>query len=193
MSAFALSQLLIGIAFFVDFASFQFKQQRHVLMCLAVAASLIGLHFFLLQLYTAAVLGFLASARFITAIFSNSRKLYALFMGLVLLNGLLTWSGLLTALATLGALLSTTGAFASTDRDFRRIMMLASLLWIVHNLLARTPAAVGLEVVFLGSNLLAYYRFYLRGGSSTVDPPSPLAGEELVEQDHGNGAGQDSR
>ena len=142
MSAFTLSQVLIGVTFFLDFAAFQFKQQRHVLLCLALAASLIGLHFLLLQVYTGAVLGFLASARFVTAMFSSSRKPYALFMGLVLLTGLLTWSGLLTALATLGALLSTTAAFAPADKDFRRIMMLASLVWIVHNVLAGTPAAV---------------------------------------------------
>jgi len=45
VTAFALSQLLIGVAFLMDFASFQFKQQRHVLVCLAIAASLIGMHF----------------------------------------------------------------------------------------------------------------------------------------------------
>ena len=64
MSPFELSQLIIGIAFIADMASFQFKQQRHVLMCLAVAACLIGAHFLVLQVYTAAVLGFLAAARF---------------------------------------------------------------------------------------------------------------------------------
>lgn len=163
MSPFELSQLIIGIAFLADMASFQFKQKRHVLMCLAVAASLIGAHFFVLQVYTAAVLGFLAAARFITAMFSNSRQLYVLFMGLVLLNGVLTWAGVLTALSTCGALISTTGAFASNDKDFRRIMMVASLVWILHNVLAVTPAAVALEIVFLGSNLLGYYRFYVRG------------------------------
>jgi hypothetical protein len=163
VTAFELSQVIIGVAFLADMASFQFRQQRHVLMCLAVAASLIGAHFFVLQVYTAAVLGFLAAARFITAIFSNSKQFYALFMGLVLLNGVLTWGGLLTLLSTLGALISTTGAFASNDRNFRRIMMLASLVWVLHNVLAATPAAVALEVVFLGSNILGYYRFYVRG------------------------------
>jgi hypothetical protein len=169
VTAFVLSQLLIGAAFVFDFASFQFRHQRHVLACLAVAAGLIGLHFLVLQYYTAAVLGFLASARFITAMFSSSRKLYSLFMGLVLLNALVTWAGLMTALATLGALLSTTAAFATRDRDFRRIMMLASLFWVVHNALAQTPAAVLLEAVFLCSNLLGYYRFYLRGGGRGFD------------------------
>ena len=169
MSAFALSQLFIGVTFFVDLASFQFKQQRHVLMCLAVAASMIGVHFLLLQVYTAAVLGFLASARFVTAIFTSSGKLYALFIALVLLNGVVTWSGLLSALGTLGALLSTTAAFSASDKRFRLIMMLASLVWIVHNVLAATPAAILLEVVFLGSNLLGYYRYYLHVTHSGTD------------------------
>ena len=53
-------------------------------------------------------------------------------------------------------------AFASTDKTFRRLMMIASVVWLGHNLLAGSPAALILEAVFLGSNLVAYYRFYLR-------------------------------
>jgi hypothetical protein len=42
------------------------------------------------------------------------------------------------------------------------MMMVSSLVWIVHNILAFTPAAVVLETFFLGSNVFAYYRFYIR-------------------------------
>ena len=174
MSAFALSQLLIGVAFVIDMASFQFRQKRHVLMCLAFAASLIGTHFLLLEIYTAAVLGFVAAARFITALFTQSRRLYLVFVAAVLINAWFTWAGLLSALGTLGALLSTTAAFSGTDQRFRLVMMASSIIWVLHNSLAGSPAALALECVFLGSNMVGYYRFYLRPGrAQVVDSPKP--------------------
>ncbi len=63
---------------------------------------------------------------------------------------------------TLGSLLSTMAAFLAADRAFRLWMMASSVIWIVHNIIAATPAAVILETFFLGSNVVAYYRFYVR-------------------------------
>jgi len=162
VSDFALSQALIGVAFFVDLASFQFRKRRYVLACLSTAAFLIGLHFWLLETWTAAVLGFIAAVRFLTAMFTSSKRLLVLFLAAVLINAVYSYAGLLTVLATLGSLLSTTAAFLAHDRSFRLCMMAASVIWIVHNVLAATPAAVVLETFFLGSNLVGYYRFYIR-------------------------------
>lgn len=160
MSDFVLSQILIGIVFFVDLASFQFRHRSHVLLCLAIAGFLIGVHFWLLEAHTAAILGWIASLRFLTAIFSRSRWLLLLFLSAVLLNAAFTWAGVLTLLAAGGSLLSTTASFLARDREFRLLMMCSSLVWIAHNVLAVTPAAVILESFFLGSNILGYYRFY---------------------------------
>jgi len=41
-------------------------------------------------------------------------------------------------------------------------MMIGTLVWIGHNALAGSPAAAVLETFFLGSNLVGYYRYYLR-------------------------------
>ena len=163
MSAFVLSQLLIGVAFLIDLASFQFRERCYVLMCLAAAACLIGVHFWLLDAYTAAFLGFLAALRFITALFSRSPLLLMLFLGVVLVNAVLTWVGVMSLLATVGSLISTTAAFLHSDRGFRIMMMIASLFWIAHNAVAQSPAAIALESFFLLSNLVGYYRHHLRG------------------------------
>ena len=53
MSDFVLSQVLIGVVFVIDLASFQFRNRRHVLACLSTAAFLIGVHFVLLETWTA--------------------------------------------------------------------------------------------------------------------------------------------
>jgi hypothetical protein len=162
MSDFVLSQALIGVVFFIDLASFQFRDRRRVLICLGTAALLIGVHFWLLEAWTAAIAGFIAAARFLTAIFTSSKRLLGFFLLAVLVNAAWSYAGLLTILATLGSLLSTTAAFLAADRAFRQMMMVSSLVWIVHNILAFTPAAVVLETFFLGSNVFAYYRFYIR-------------------------------
>ena len=151
------------MAFAIDLASFQFRQRRYVLVCLACAACLIGIHFWLLGAYTAAFLGILAAARFVTAIFSRSRVLLALFLGAVLVNSVLTWVGLLSLLATVGSLISTTAAFLHSDRGLRILMMISSVFWVAHNMVAQSPAAIALESFFLLSNLVGYYRHYSRG------------------------------
>ncbi len=162
MSAFLLSQLLVGVAFFFDLASFQFREKRKVLGCLVFSALLLGAHFYLVEAYTAAVLGFIAAARFLTAMFSSSRWLLALFLGLVFGNAALSFAGVTTVLATVGAAVTTTASFLASDRRFRELMALGIVIWIVHNALVGSPGAVVLETFFLGSNLVGYYRFYLR-------------------------------
>ena len=162
MSDFLLSQLLIGVVFCFDMASFQFREKRHVLSCLVFSALLLGVHFALLEAQTAAVLGFIAAARFFVAIFSHARWLLYLFLSLVMINGILSYVGLLTVLATAGGLITTTAAFMPTDRQFRQYMMAGTVVWIGHNALAGSPGAVVLEMFFFGSNLVGYYRYYLR-------------------------------
>lgn len=49
MSAFLLSQILIGIAFIGDIASFQFKKRQVTLALFAFSAYLISTHYFLLD------------------------------------------------------------------------------------------------------------------------------------------------
>ena len=89
-------------------------------------------------------------------------SLLYLFLSLVIANAILSYTGLLTLLATAGALITTTAAFLSTDRQFREYMMIGTVVWIAHNALAGSPGAVVLEIFFLGSNLVGYYRYYLR-------------------------------
>jgi hypothetical protein len=162
VSDFALSQLLVAVVLCFDVASFQFRDKRKVLACLTVSATLLGVHFYLVEAYTASALGFIAALRFAIAIFSHARWLLAVFITLVLVNGVISFAGWITVLATVGALITTTASFLASDQKFRQFMMLGTVVWIAHNAVAGSPAAVLLETIFLGSNLWGYYRFYLR-------------------------------
>ena len=167
MSNFLLSQLLVGVVLVFDLASFQFRDKRHVLGCLVFSAFFMGWHFYLVEAYTAAALGFIAAARFMTAIFTHSRWLLGLFLSLVFANAIWSYVGLITILATTGATITTTASFLANDRHFRELMMLGIAVWIVHNVLVGSPGAVALESLFLASNMLGYYRFYIRDTASS--------------------------
>ena len=166
MSTFALSQLLVGIAFVFSVCSFQFSDQRVVRAGLTLATSALAAHFWLLDLHTAAVAAAIAGLRFFIAIFWRNNRLFYIFITLVLINAVVTYTGLLTILASVGTSFATWAAFRHSDREFRVYMMCASAVMICHNLLAVTPAAVAFEGFFLCSNLIAYYRLYFKRNQS---------------------------
>jgi hypothetical protein len=157
-----LSQILIGIAFCFDLASFQFRDKNKVLVSLACASVFIALHFWLLQAHTAAVITIIAALRFLTATVTRSTLLMFVYLSLILGSALATYAGLLTILVTVSSCLSTWGAFRASDKRFRQVMMITATIMIVHNTLAQTPAGVLLELFFLGSNLVGYYRYYVK-------------------------------
>ena len=159
MSTFVWSQVLIAVAIVFDLASFQFKQRQKILGCLFLAGLLIAGHFVLLQQWTAAALMLLASIRYLSSIFSTSKRLMRLFLTASLLITTVTFSGLLSLLSFTGSLFQTTAAFSNNDQKLRQLMLLGTTLWLLHNTLAGSPAAVVMELVFITSNLIGYYRY----------------------------------
>lgn len=162
MSAFTLSQVLVGFAFAFSICAFQFSDQRTVRAGLVLATSALAAHFWLLDLHTAAIAAAIAGLRFFIAIFWRNNRLFYFFITLVLINAVVTYTGLLTILASVGTSFATWAAFRHSDREFRVYMMCASAVMICHNLLAVTPAAVAFEGFFLCSNVIAYYRMYFK-------------------------------
>ena len=162
MTDFMLSQVLIGVAFCLDLASFQFRSKYKVLLCLTCATSLIACHFWLLEATSAALIAAICAVRFLSAAATRSGWLMLVFLVLIVGSAYFTYAGALTILVTTASCVSTWGAFRATDKLFRQIMMVSAVLMMVHNGLANSPAGVLLEIFFFSSNALAYYRFYLR-------------------------------
>lgn len=162
MSAFLLSQLLVAIAFCFDVASMQLRKKNQVLACLSIACVLLAWHFYLIDAHTAALAFVISAMRFMVSVFTRSLWAMAFFMGLIVAATLYSYAGVLSLMVATSSLLSTWAAFRASDRHFRLVLLVCASILIVHNVLAGTPAAVVLELFFVASNLLAYYRFYLR-------------------------------
>ena len=74
----------------------------------------------------------------------------------------LTFTGWLSLLSCTAVLLSTVASFSEDDRRMRLAFMCAACLWIVHNGIIGSPVAMANDALFLGSNLIGYYRFHIR-------------------------------
>lgn len=160
MSVFAISQGLIAVAIIFDLISFQFKQRQKIVACLCVSGILISGHFYLLEQWTAAMLMLLASVRYLVTIFSHSKPWMILFLAASLLVTLVTFSGFLSLISFAGSATQTCAAFCQSDRRLRQLMLIGTSIWLLNNALIGSPTAVLMELLFIGSNLLGYYRYY---------------------------------
>ena len=162
MSVFFISQVLVGIAILFDLMSFQFKERKKIVACLFAAGVLISSHFILLEQWTAASLMVIATTRYLISIFSTSPKLKWLFCGSSIVATAVTFSGLVSIISCLGSLFQTVAAFTKEDKRLRELMIVGTSFWLLHNYLIGSPTAVLMEVLFISSNLIGYYRYYVK-------------------------------
>lgn len=173
ISAFLLSQILIGVAFLFDLASFQFKKREVSLVCFAIAASFIATHFYILGALSAAAVVALSATRFTVSIFTTDYRLKYVFLTLIILAGIATYEVPYDLLIIFAGCLVTFAVFQPNEKLMRQLMAPASMSAIIFNVIIFSPAGVLLETFFLGSNLLSYWRFYIKKQPETKD----LAGE----------------
>ena len=161
MSLFFLSQVLVGIAICTDILSFQFKAKTRIVACLLVSCTLISVHFMLLGHWTAACLGLLAATRFTVSLFSTSKKLMVLFVLTTIVLAAATYQSHLSILACTGGIFGTVASFCKEDKQLRQLMLIGTSFWLIHNVLAGSPGAVIMEALFIGSNVVGYFRYYI--------------------------------
>jgi len=162
MSPFLLSQILVGVAFICDLVSFQFRDRRSILACLIAATSLLAAHYFLLDNPSAGFLMLVGVLRFSVAYFSKDPRWIWVFVGIALCVLLATYQTLVNGLAFVALVLVSIASFQATDKKLRVWMMSGTSVWLLHNILIGSPAAVILEAFLLGSNLTGYWRYYLK-------------------------------
>lgn len=175
VSPFLLSQVLVGIAFALGIASFQFKARRSVLLCLTLLTVFNSSHFFLLGRPGPAALLVLTGARYVTSVVTVNRKGMYFFLALSVGAFLATYHSPLSLLALAAVCFGTYGSFQPSDRTLRIFIMLGNSTWLLHNILAATPVAALMEASFLTSNVLGYWRFHgpRRAPGLAPSPPDP--------------------
>ncbi len=155
---FLASQLLALLAFAAGIWAFQLKQRQPMLLCWFVSAALNASHFVVLgQLAAGLFVGFTA-VRFLVAAYYPKPVLMWLFLVWSTLLLWLTYQNPLQLLPFFAAIVGTIGSFHSKVLWVRSCMAIGACTWIAHNILVGSPVAVAMELAFLASNLLGFWR-----------------------------------
>ena len=162
MSVFVISQLLVGVALIFDILSFQFKNRKYILHSIAVACFFMAVHFLLLGQWTATVLMAVSCVRYTVSGYTTERRWMYFFSAVAVVGTVWTYAGLVSLLSFGATFVLTVAAFSKTDKRLREITFFGVALWIAHNIVVWSPSAIGLESFFLLSNIVGYYRYYIR-------------------------------
>lgn len=162
LNAFWISQILIGFALICDCISWQCKNRKTILVWLMGASSLIATHFWVLGETTASLIVYLSTLRFFISIFSTHRYWLYAFLAAVFLIGITTYTKTTDLLVMLASSFTTYASFQPHDKKLRQWMMVGTSLWIGYDIIIFSPGAALLESIFLISNLVGYWRFYIR-------------------------------
>ncbi|MGV2986583.1 YgjV family protein [Vibrio sp. E150_011] len=162
MSFFIASQILVGIAALCDVISFQFKSRHKLLLTLFISALFIAAHFALLEEWTAACLLIVGACRYLAGIFTSDPRMKWLFYSATLLGTAVTFSGLTSILSCIGSLFHTKASFSHNDKIMRWLMVIGTVVWGIHDVIVGSPVAVLLDVLFILSSVVGYYRIHIK-------------------------------
>lgn len=161
MSYFVLSQILVAIAIVFDLMSFQFKDRRKIVFSLFIAGLLISTHFLLLEQWAAAGLMAIASIRYLTSFFTTSKKWMTVFILSSVGITILTYAAVTNLISCIGSIIQTGAAFCENDKKLRQLMIVGTSFWLIHNYMVGSPVAVVMELLFIASNIIGYFRHYI--------------------------------
>jgi Bacterial inner membrane protein len=161
VSGFILSQICAFIALISDMCSFQVKQKHHILIFFIVSMFFVILQYFFLTLYTAAGLMCIGLVRHCVAYFSSWKGWLVVFSLLYTLAAWYFFDDMKDIWIYLAGMIITFAVFQKQDKYLRIGMFFGTLCVIIYNILVFSPIGILMESVFLVSNMVWYYRFYL--------------------------------
>jgi len=159
---FFISQIAMFLAMGFDFLSLQFKKRKHIYATLVISASLISIHYFLLGKITAGIIVFFSVLRFITCYFTTNKKYLIMFIILNTLTLIFTYTEIYDLIIYAGLFIFIIGNFQKDDKLMRKQMMVGTFLIIIYNAVIFSPMGVIAETSFLISNIIGYYRHYIK-------------------------------
>jgi len=163
---FVISQIAMLIAIVFDFLSLQYKKREQTFLCLIVSASLISAHYFLLNKTAAGIIVLISVLRFVTCYFTTNKKYIYLFVGLNTISLFFTYKELFDLIIYIGIIIIIVGNFQANNKLMRKLMMVGTAIIILYNTIIFSPMGIVAEGLFLTSNFIGYYRYYLRNKKS---------------------------
>jgi len=119
-----------------------------------------GTHFLLLGTFSAGLVTYLTGTRWFASIYTQKKIAEVFFIILIVVFGFWRTETIIGVLPIVAGILGTLAAFTSRDRHTRVYLIVAIILWVIHNIVVFTPVGLVSSVFFLISNMIGYERFY---------------------------------
>ena len=169
---FIISQIVVSIAMGFDFISLQFKKREYTFLCLIVSASLISVHYFLLNKTATGVIVFISVLRFITCYFTTNKKYLFIFIALNTISLFFTYKDVTDLIIYIGLVIFIIGNFQEDNKLMRKLMMGGTSIIVLYNAIIFSPMGVVTEGSFLISNFIGYWRHYIRNNKKITKVPN---------------------
>ncbi|MDO7085675.1 YgjV family protein [Pseudocolwellia sp. AS88] len=161
MPDFLLSQLLVSFTLAIECFAMQLKNKNRILALLSLSCLFNGFHYLLLDQPTAGYIFLFSSIRFLISIKWKFQWMAVASLCVSLFICIYTYVGYLSILGFIATIFITTGSFSNNDKFLRIMMILGGTLWLIHNVMLWTPVGILVEVVFVGSSAVGFYRYYI--------------------------------
>ncbi|GHF01408.1 YgjV family protein [Thalassotalea profundi] len=161
MPDFILSQILVTVTLIIECCAMQLKNKNYILAALSVSCFFNGLHYLLLEQPTAGYIFLFSSIRFLISIKWKFQWISIVALCVSLIITISTYTGLLSMVGFVATVFITVGSFSNNDKFLRLMMILGGSLWLLHNFLLWTPVGILVEVIFVSSSFIGYYRYYI--------------------------------
>lgn len=149
------------------------KKRRALLAGQAVTNLMFIIHYVLLGAHTAAALCLLVVTQALAAMPEGRSRwqtaAFAATVPAIAAIAVFTWSGLPSALSSLGITFSTLARWQSDAVRMRLFLLVAGAFWISHNAVVMSPFAMASDVFSAAANLLR-----LRGERRKAAMPAPV-------------------
>ncbi len=128
-------QILGYVASFVLILGYGIKSDVKTKTILTVSSVIFTVHFFMLGAFAAAAVCVVNAIRNVSSIYLfKSKNMFYVFVLLYLCIAIFTYESVIDLLPVIAAFLTCIGMFLLGGIKFRMLVVIATLLWIIHNL-----------------------------------------------------------
>lgn len=153
-----LAQAIGLLGFGVSITAMLQKNDRRMKLLLALMASILALHFWLLGAVTAAWMVTIGASRFALSLHPKAKKFTLPYLLAYALLGTITYSEWVDLLPIASGIIATYSVFYLSAIRMRAFLLTGSCLWLIHNIVQGSIGGVLMEIAFISANCFTIKR-----------------------------------
>ena len=154
-------QILGYVAGIILLMGYAITEDKKTKIVLTFSSLIFAIHFFMLGAVTACAITVVNALRNVSSIFwYKSQKIFFVFAGLYIISFYFTYNSPIDILPFLASFITCIGMFLLGGIRFRIIVVIAVVMWIVHNIVVGSIGATIESIILFFISSITVYRLY---------------------------------